>query len=40
MGREISYGFISEVCFEFLEDPMLDVSEVSRCLCLWEEFLE
>ena len=40
MGREISYGFISEVCLEFLEDLVLVVSEVSRCACLWEEFLE
>ena len=40
MGREISYEFISEVCFEFLEDPTLEVSEVSRSVCLWEEFLE
>ena len=21
-------------------DPSLDVSEISRCACLWEEFLE
>ena len=40
MGREISYGFISEVCLEFLEDLALGVSEVSCCACLWEEFLE
>ena len=25
MGREISYGFISEVHFEFLEDPTLAI---------------
>ena len=40
MRREISYGFISEVRFEFLEDPTLAISEVSRCARLWEEFLE
>ena len=40
MGREISYGFISEVHLEFLEDTALGVSKVSRCVCLWEEFLE
>ena len=40
MGREISYGCISEVRLEFLEDLALDVSEVSRCACLWEEFPE
>ena len=40
MGREIYYDFISEVRLEFLEDPALGVSEVSRCPCLWEEFLE
>ena len=31
-----SYGFISEVCLEFLEDPAFGVS----CACLWKEFLE
>ena len=31
MRREISYGFITEVCLEFLEDLALGVSEVSRC---------
>ena len=40
MGKEISYGFISEDRLEFLEDPKLGVSEVSRCTCLWEEFLD
>ena len=40
MGREIFYDFISEVSLEFLEDLALGVSEVSRCACLWEEFLE
>ena len=40
MGREISCGFYSEVCLEFLEDLALGVSEVSRCACLLEEFLE
>ena len=40
MGREISYGSITEVCLEFLEDLALGVSKVSRCACLWEEFLE
>ena len=40
MGREISYGFTSEVCLQFLEDLVLGVSEVSQCTCLWEEFLE
>ena len=40
MGREISYGFITKVCLKFLEDLALGVSEVSRCACLWEEFLE
>ena len=38
MVREISYGFITEVCLEFLEDLALGVSEVSCCACLWEEF--
>ena len=38
MGREISYGSITEVCLEFLEDLALGVSKVSRCACLWEEF--
>ena len=33
MGREIPYGFIFEAHLEFLEDSMLDVSEVSRCAC-------
>ena len=40
MGREISYGFIFEACLEFLEDPTLDVSEVSHCGYFWEEFVE
>ena len=33
MGREISYGFILEARLEFLEDPTLDISEVSYCVC-------
>ena len=40
MGREVSYGFIFEIRLEFLEDPTLGVSEVSRCACFGEEFLE
>ena len=40
MGRDISYGLITEVCLEFLEDLALGVSEVPHCACLWEEFLE
>ena len=40
MGREISNGFIFEAPLEFLEDLMLGVSEVSRCACFREEFLE
>ena len=40
VGRDISYGFISEVYLEFLENLTLGVSEVSRCACLWKEFLE
>ena len=40
MGREFSYGFISEVRLEFVEDPTLGISEVSHCACLSEEFLE
>ena len=34
-----SYGFISEVCLEFLEDPAFGISEVFSG-CFWEEFLE
>lgn len=34
MGGKISYGFFLEAHLGFLEDPTLDVSEVSRCaLC-------
>ena len=40
MGREISYGFIFEARLEFLEDRTLGASEVSRCACFGEEFLE
>ena len=40
VGREISYDFISELRLEFLEDPTLGVSEVSRCVYLWQKFLE
>ena len=40
MGKEISYGFILEARLEFLEDPTLGVSEVSRCVYFREEFLE
>ena len=40
MGRGISYGFTFEARLEFLEDPMLGVSEVSRCVCFEEEFVE
>ena len=40
MGREISYGFILEARLEFLEDWTLAVSEVSRCDCFQEDFLE
>ena len=40
MEREISYGFTFEACLEFLENPMLGVSEVSCCAYFGEEFLE
>ena len=40
MGKEISYGFNPKARLKFLEDPQLGVSEVSRCACLREEFLE
>ena len=36
----ISYGFVSEVCLEFLENQTLGVSEIFRCPCFWEESLE
>ena len=38
--RGISYGFILEARLKFFEHPTLRVSEVSRCACLQEEFLE
>ena len=40
MERDISYGFVPEARLEFLEDLTLGVSKVSRCACLWKEFLE
>ena len=33
MGREICYGFIFEVCVEFLEDLTFGVSGLYRCAC-------
>ena len=40
MGREIYYGFVTETCLKFLEDPTLGDSEVSCCARVREEFLE
>ena len=40
MGREIYYGFIFEARLEFQEDPTFGVSELYRCACFGEEFLE